>query len=88
MSNKDTLTLNHPIELGDKTTIREIQLDKRIKGKHLRSISDAQTELEQGLGLLSSLSGLDPDIIDEMDEEDIKAGIAIIKKNREQTPAH
>jgi len=87
MSHKETLTLAFPIELGDKTTITEIQLDKRIKGKHLRSISDAQTELEQGLGLLSSLSGLDEDIIDELDESDIQAGIAIIKKNREQTHA-
>lgn len=87
MSNKETLILAYPIELGDKTTITEIQLDKRIKGKHLRSITDASTELEQGLGLMSSLSGLDPDIIDEMDEEDIQAALAIIKKNREKTPA-
>lgn len=82
-----TLTLSYPIELGDKTVIKELHIENRIKGKHLRSISDASTELEQGLGLLVSLTGLDEDIIDEMDEEDIQAALAIIKKNRLKTPA-
>lgn len=83
---KDTLTLIYPIELGDKTVIKELQIDNRIKGKHLRSISNAETELEQGLGLLVALTGLDEDIIDEMDEEDIQGALAIIKKNRGKTP--
>ena len=87
MSSTETLPLIYPIELGDKTIIKELVIQKRIKGKHLRSVSSSESELEQGLGLIASLSGLEADIIDEMDEVDIKAAMAVIKKNSPETPA-
>ena len=87
MSTTETLPLQYPIELGDKTFINELVIQGRIKGKHMRKIAPDMSEVEQGLILLQGLTGLDEDIIDEMDEVDIKAAMAIIKKNRQPTHA-
>lgn len=85
MSQTETLTLQYPIELGDKTTIKELVIQSRLKGKHMRKLSSDLSEVQQGLIILAGLSGMDEDIIDEMDEVDIKAALAIIKKNRSTT---
>jgi hypothetical protein len=65
-----TVALEYPIKDGDKT-LTEITFSGRPKGKHLRAAGNAKNGDAKVQILLSQLSGLDIDVIEEMDAEDI-----------------
>lgn len=75
--------LKYPVALAENVTIDVLKLSPRVNGKAMRSLSSANGDIDQGLKLLAGVAGIDDEIVDEMDESDIKAAIDIIKKNRD-----
>lgn len=84
MNNTTELKLLHPIELADGSKIEKVQIQNNIKRKHLKEAAKATTDLEIVLLMLPAITGLEDDIVDEMDMDDITRIGDIIKKNRTQ----
>jgi hypothetical protein len=63
--------LLYPVALPSGDVIKEVMMADRIKGKHLRRILNAQGNGDQAIAMISAMTGLDEDIIDEFDNADI-----------------
>ncbi len=73
-SETKTIMLEHPITVdGDSPRVIDRVNLTRAKGKHLRAMAAAavQNEVEQALVMISSLTGLSPAEVDELDAVDI-----------------
>lgn len=60
-----------PVTLPDGEVIKEVIVIERIKGKHLRKILNAQGSGDQAIAMIAAMTGLDEDIVDEFDQQDI-----------------
>lgn len=86
MSNKViVLKLQYPVQLANNITLDELKIRERLKGKDFRLLDPKLLEKGnpgQMLKLLTALSEIEPEIADELDLDDIKAGLEVIKKNQ------
>ena len=65
MSDVTKLALEYPITTPEGTVISELTI-RRAKAKDIRKMT-GKTEVEQSMALLSALTGLVPEDLDEMD---------------------
>ncbi|WP_287601231.1 hypothetical protein [Thiothrix sp.] len=63
--------LQYPVELPGGEKITEVSVVDRIKGKHMRLILNAHGDGNQAIAMISAMTGLDEDIVDEFDKADI-----------------
>lgn len=71
------LTLNYPIQDGQGNTLTELKI-RRPKVRDMRKMQ-GKTEAEQSVSLLSMVTGLVPEDIDELDISDFQAAAKIIE---------
>lgn len=76
----DKHTLKYPVELPGGEVIKEVTVLARIKGKNLRQILNAPRDGDKALAMVATLTGLDEDIVDEFDAEDIEALTKLAEK--------
>lgn len=82
MAKPTNYKLKYSLEISDEIHIKEVTVQPRVKGKHMRQVAGSIDEIEQGLRMVAAVTGLEDDIVDEMDETDVKAILNIVKKNR------
>jgi hypothetical protein len=64
-------TLQYPIELPDGEKINEVSIIERLKGKHMKVVMNAEGAGNQSIAMIAVMTGLDEDIVGEMDQVDI-----------------
>ncbi len=70
-------TLKFPVDNPDGTALTVVEL-RRPKGRDMRALRSAQTDLDKSLVLIANLASLTPAQVDEMDGEDITALSGIV----------
>lgn len=80
MSDVTKLALEYPITTPDGMVISELTI-RRAKAKDIRKMT-GKTELEQSMELLSALTGLVPEDLDELDIADFKRASEIVEKQQ------
>lgn len=73
-----TIKLAYPIKDGHGNEVTELKI-RRAKAKDMRKMR-GETEMEQTLGLLATLTGLVPEDIDELDASDLIKASAELEK--------
>lgn len=71
------LTLQYPIKDGNGNEITELNI-RRAKARDVRKMK-GENDLEQSINLLSTLTGLVPEDIDELDIADLQAAAKIVE---------
>ncbi|OAQ15026.1 phage tail protein [Bibersteinia trehalosi Y31] len=80
MSDVTKLALDYPITTPDGTVISELAI-RRAKAKDIRKIT-GKTETEQAMSLLSILTGIVFEDLDELDIADFKRAADIVEKQQ------
>lgn len=80
MSDVTKLILEYPITTPEGTVISELTI-RRAKAKDIRKMT-GKTEVEQSMALLSALTGLVPEDLDELDIADFKRASEIVEKQQ------
>ena len=80
MSDVTKLTLEYPITTPEGTVISELSI-RRTKAKDIRQIT-GKTDTEQTISLLSILTGIVPEDLDELDIADFKRATDIVEKQQ------
>lgn len=75
-----TLKLEYPITLGTGETLTELTI-RRAKARDIRKMT-GKTESEQAISLLSALTGLVPEDIDELDIVDFKRAAEVLEQQQ------
>lgn len=80
MSELTKVVLDYPITTPDGTVISELSI-RRAKAKDFRKIT-GKTDSEQAMSLLSILTGIVPEDLDELDIADFKRAADIVEKQQ------
>lgn len=80
MSELTKVVLDYPITTPDGTVISELSI-RRAKAKDIRKIT-GKTDSEQAMSLLSILTGIVPEDLDELDIADFKRASEIVEKQQ------
>lgn len=80
MSELTKVVLDYPITTPDGTVISELSI-RRAKAKDIRKIT-GKTDSEQAMSLLSILTGIVPEDLDELDIADFKRAADIVEKQQ------
>lgn len=66
----EPLTYRHS-KLDGERTVETLRLPKRVKGKHLKKMDQAQGEIGKGLALVAALASVPAHAMDELDARDM-----------------
>ncbi|MCJ8285101.1 phage tail assembly protein [Halomonas sp.] len=66
----EPLTYRHS-KLEGERTVETLRLPKRVKGKHLKKMDQAQGEIGKGLALVAALASVPAHAMDELDARDM-----------------
>ena len=72
------VALDFPIQDGEGKTITELKI-RRPKAKDIRKMKGS-TDIEQSISLLSIVTGLVPEDLDELDIADFKRAAEVVEK--------
>lgn len=72
------VALDFPIQDGEGKTITELKI-RRPKAKDIRKMK-GNTDIEQSISLLSIVTGLVPEDLDELDIADFKRAAEVVEK--------
>lgn len=59
-------------KIDGERAVEELQLPKRVKGKHLKKLDSVKGEVTQSLALMAALAGVPAHALDELDARDLE----------------
>lgn len=82
LNGETTVTLKYPVRLATGQTLEKVTV-RRPRVGDLRAVMHIGNEVEQGLALVSRITGLIPEDLDELDLKDLEAIQATFRTENE-----